>query len=415
MANGFNTIKNGPGIFAKATAKMLSDELQFCASIAKADEKDYEGVNGYSAGDTIYISKPARYIAQQTFDVTSTLQDSTEGKVPLVLDTISTVGVQVNSLEFATVIQLKSCLQRIVKPAVQAIAQDVEQRFLVKAKNAVANLVGTFGANVFDTDAILAAREKASKFLCPKDKERYFLFDSTAGRSAVNARKGLFNDQEELSAAFKSGAIGRADGYAWLENELLPTHTRGTATGAITVTTTLAAEGATTINLTGTGAQTLVVGDVFTISGVNAVHPITKKVYPFLMQFVVTALNTASGGAYTGVAFTCNDGAGVYTVTSKGLQNIDVMPQSGATVTLVGAASQSATQNLAYHKNAFRMVSVPLVMPTAVEWAVQETYQGITVAIIRAFDVLQRRMITRMDFLGGLTSDRPEWAVRVTA
>jgi hypothetical protein len=182
----------------------------------------------------------------------------------------------------------------------------------------------------------------------------------------------------------------------------------------MTVTTTVSGEGTSTIAITGTGSQTLVKGDVLTFgtaggSGVYAVHPITKKVYPFLQQFVVQALNTASGGAYTGVSVS----PAFYTSASKGLQNISQFPQSGMTVTILGSASTGYTQNLAFHKNAFRMVSVPLVMPKAVEFAAQETYQGITVAIIRAFDPLLRRMITRMDFLGGITADRPEWACRV--
>lgn len=411
MSNNFTNIKGSAGVVAKAAAKMLHDELVFCNAISKANESDYDGKNGYSAGDTIYVNKPARFVPQTTFDITSSMQDIVEERVPLVLDTISTVGVNINSLEFATVIQLKSCLERVVKPAVQSIAQDVESRFLIKAMNAVANTVGTAGVTTFDTDTVLAAREKMSKYLAPKDDNRYLLFDSTSMRSAVNARKGLFNNQEALAKSFKSGALGYADGYAWMENELVPVHTRGTATGAITVTTTVSTEGAATIALTGTGSQTLLLGDVFTIGSVFAVHPITKKVYPFLQQFVVTANNTASSGSYTGVAIS----PAIYTSASKGLQNVDSFPQSGATVTLVGAASTANTQNMFFHKNAFRMVSAPLIIPKAVEWAVQETYQGVSVSIIRAFDVLQRRMITRVDFLGGLLAERPEWAVRGTS
>lgn len=411
MANQFTTIKGSAGIVAKAAAKMLSDELQFCKSISRADESDYDGKNGFSAGDTIYINQNARFIAQQSFDITSTMQDVVETKVPLVLDTISTIGLNVNSLEFATQIQLKSCLERIIKPGVQAIAQDVEQRFLVKAKNYTFNSVGTPGATVYDTDTVLSAREKLNKFLCPKDGSRFLLFDGTAMRSAVNARKGMFNDQESLAKNYKNGAVtGRADGFVWLENELLPSHTRGTQTGAFTVATSVSVEGQATINLTGTSGGTLKQGDILSFAATNAVHPITKKVYPFNLQVVVTADNTAVSTAYTNVGI-----QPLYTVASKGLQNIDAFPLSGAAVTIVGNAGQISIQNLAFHKNAFRMVSVPLIMPKAVEWAVQETYQGITVAIIRAFDVLQRRMITRMDFLGGMVAERPEWSCRLPA
>lgn len=411
MSNGtntFNTSKNA-GIIAKAAAMALVDELQFTKSIAKADESDYNGKNGYSAGDTIYISKQARFIPNQTFDATNALLGVVEEKVPLVLDTISSVPVGIDSLEFATTFQIKQLIKRVIKPGVQAIASDIEARLLVKAKNLIFNQVGTFGSTSYDTDTILSAREKMNKFICPKDDNRFLLLESTAGRLAVGARKGLFQDSAEVSKQYKNGAVGKADGFTWLENELLPIQTNGSA-ATVTVTTT-STEADSTIALTSSGSQTLTAGTRFTIANVYAVHPLTKTKYPFLQQFVVTALNTASGGAHTAVKISPSIYAG-----SAGLQNVDSLPQSAAAVTIVsGAASGSYQTGLAFHKHAFRMVSAPLVMPTAVEFAAQETYEGITVAIVRAFDVYTRKMVTRMDVLVGLVADRPEWACEITA
>lgn len=412
MANTFNTLKNAPGVIAKAAAKILADELQFCKSIAKSPEEDYNGKNGYSAGDTIYVSKPARFVPQNTFDITSSMQDITEDKAALTLNVISTVGVNIDSLEFATVFDLKNTINRVVRPGALAIAQDVESQFLTSATNAVYNSVGTAGAGVFDPDTILSAREKMNKYLCPKDDNRFFLSDSTANRSAVGTRKGLFQSSTEISKQYKSGMVGVADGFTWLENELLVSHARSTqaATGA-TVTTTLSGEGVAIMNVTGTSGGILKKGDVFTIGSVFAVHPQTKKVYPFLQQFTVLADNTAVSTAYTGVTFS----PAIYTSVSKGLQNVDSFPQGSAAIVVVGTASTSYTQNLAFHREAFRMVSVPLIMPKAVEVAAQETVDGITVAVIRAFDVLKRRMVTRLDFLGGIVAVRPEWACRITS
>ena len=411
MANNFNTVKSTGGIVTKIAAKMLADELQFGKSIARADESDFDGVNGYGAGDTIYISKQARFIPQNNFDITSTQQDIVEEKVPLTLDIISTVGVNISSLQFASEVQIKNLVKRVVQPAVSSIAQDVERQMLVKAKNAVYNTVGTAGSTTFDVNTILSAKEKISKYLAPKDGNRFLLLDSTSGRLAVDSRKGLFQSASEIGKQYEEGFVGKADGFSWFENELVPTHTRGTATGALTVTTTVSVEGQATINLTGTGAQTLVAGDTFTIAGVFAVHPITKQPYPFLQSFVVTAANTASGGAYTNVAIS----PALYTSASKGLQNISAFPTSTSVVTLTGSASTTYTNNLAFHKNAFRMVSVPLIMPNAVEFAEQSTVDGITVSVIRAWDNPTRKMVTRMDFLGGLAADRPEWACKITS
>ena len=70
---------------------------------------------------------------QTTFDITSSIQDSVEEKAPLTLDVISTVGMEIDSFEFATEVDLKNVIKRFVMPAAEAIAQNVERRFLEKA------------------------------------------------------------------------------------------------------------------------------------------------------------------------------------------------------------------------------------------------------------------------------------------
>lgn len=409
MSNTIQTVKAAAGLLAKAAVVELVDNLQFTKSITKADAADYKGKNGYSAGDTIYIAKPARFIPITSFDITSSINDFVEEKVPLVLDTPVTVSVSLDSQELASTIDLSQVYNRAIKPAVHSIAQTVESTFLTTSVNATYNLVGTAGSTTFDTNTMMSAAARMSQFLAPMS-ERFALLDPVASQSAVVARKGQFQAATEIAKQYKDGVMGMADSFAYLQNNLLPTHTRGTQTGSLTVATT-SVNGATTIALTGTSGGTLTKGDVFTVANVFAVHPITKVTQNFLQQFVVTADNTASGTAYTGVAISPT----IYDATTgKALQNVNRFPTSADVVTIVGSLSTGYTQNLAFHKDAFRMVSVPLVMPQAVEFAEQETYKGITVAIVRAFDVLKRRMITRVDFLGGITATRPEWACRIT-
>lgn len=413
MANAFNTAKDAPGIIAKAAAKMFADELQFCKSISKADASDYKGKNGYSAGDTIYISKPARFTPQTTFDITSTQQDITEEKVALTLDTISTVGVNIDSSQFASEIDVRNVIKRVVKPAVSSIVQDVEQRFLEKATDATFNSVGTAGSTVFDTDTLLAAKEKMNKFLCPKDSERYFLADSSAMRSATNARKGLFQSSAEISKQYKMGYVGTADGFHWMENELLNTHTLGTDVGGVAIAASVKtpASGDSSIGVDGLTATTgtMTKGTVFTIDSVFAVHPITKQAYSHLQQFVVTADATADGSGEATVSISPT----IYSTGSR--QNVSALHADNDALVIVGSASTAYAQPLAFHKNAFRMVSVPLIMPQNAEFAAQETVDGVTVAVIRDFDINTRKMITRIDFLGGLVAERPEWACRITS
>ncbi|MCE7073685.1 hypothetical protein LZG74_25470 [Dyadobacter sp. CY327] len=408
MPNNINNVKAAGTIISKMAAKMLADNMQFIKSIDKEPEESFGQTNGYNTGDTINISKPARFKMNSGADITAQIQDVVEEKVPLVLNRQRNVAVNLTSAEIATDLGLKSWAKRILEPAMSGLAQGIEAEVLVDVKNSVFNTTGTPGSTLYDTDLMLSNREKLMKNLVPSDNELKALLESSAMRSAVNARKGLFQSSEEISKQYKRGYMGESDGYTFLENNLLPVHTRGTATGAITVTAQ-PAEGASTINLTGTGTQTLVVGDVFTIAGVFQVHPITKVVTNQLQQFVVRANNTAAAGAYTAVQVS----PAFYSAASLSLQNINALPAATAAVTLVGAASTGYTNNVTFHKSAFRFASVPLVKPDGLDMIAQETVDGITVRVIRDYLPLTDKMVMRLDVLYGFTAVRPEWATRI--
>lgn len=414
MANSTNTIKLATTILSKATALMLEDQMPFIKSIDKESAQTFGDYNGFNPGDTINISKPARFLATtNTTDVTSSIQDFKEERTSLTLQANPTnVTVNFTSRELATDIGMKQLAKRLAPQVSSALAQKIESDLLLTVKNSVWNSVGTQGATTFDTDTMLSAREKLMKNLVPDDNI-YALLDSTAMRSAVNARKGLFNKTDEIAKQYVKGYMGNADGFEYFESNLLPTHTRGTqvqATG--TVTTTLSGEGVATMNVTGTSGGTLLVGDSFTIANVFAVHPITKVTQNYLQQFVVTANNTASGTAYTGVTFS----PAIYTSASNGLQNVNSFPQGSAAITLVGAASSAATQNIAYHPSAVRFISIPLPTSDGADMcSVYTTKNGISVRAWYDSIILTDKKVLRFDVLWGASVVRPEWITRLTA
>jgi len=403
MANTINTVKNGPGIFAKGIAETLRDNLVLCGLVDKADESDFDGKNGFKSGDTIYTSIPPRYIPQQDdLDITSTIQDTVEEKKPLVLNKTETVGMKLDSLELATDIDVKRALQRHGIPAAEAIAQSVESRCFGIVKNATYNSVGTAGSNTFTVADILAARTKLNQNLCRPGK-RVLLMNSASGAAAVDARKGLFQDSSAIAEQYKNGMIGRADGFDWYETELISTHTNGSdVTGAETDGST--AEGATALIVTGLSAAPTE-GTVFTLAGVFQVHPITKTTTGVLQQFVVGA-----GASTTNIPVTPALYAG-----SNGLQNISALPANDTALTFVGAASTGYAQNIAMHASAFKMATAPLYAPKGVDLVATETVDGITVNLVRDFDIKTREVITRLDVLYGFDEVRPEWSTRITA
>lgn len=403
MANTINTVKDGPGIFAKGIAETLRDNLVLGGFVDKADESDFDGKNGFKAGDTIYTSIPPRYVPQQDdLDITSSIQDSVEEKKPLVLNKTETIGMKLDSLELATDIDVKRALERHGIPAAESIAQNMESRCFEIVKNNVYNLVGNPGSNSFAVADVLSARTKLNQNLCRPGNRGLFM-DSASGAEAVDARKGLFQSSNAIAEQYREGMIGRADGFDWSETELIATHTNGSdVTGVETDGTT--AEGASALTVTGLSAAPAE-GSVFTLEGVYKVHPITKAVTNELQQFVV-----GSGATTTNIPVSPS----LY-AASNGLQNISGLPANDTALTFVGAASTGYKQNIAMHKSAFKMVTAPLYAPKGVDLVATQTVDGVTVNLVRDFDVKTREVITRLDILYAFDPVRPEWAVRVTA
>ena len=409
MTQTINTVKSATTIISKMAAGMLADEFQFLKTIDKEPSETFNQVNGYNPGDTVNISKPARFTVNSTADITSAIQDVIEQKVPLALSNQRNVSVNLTSAEIATDLSLKSWANRILKPAISSLAQTIESECLVLAKNGVYQSVGTGGSTVFDTNTMLSARSQLKQSLVP-GTELFALLNSTATQSASNARKGLFNNQAELAKTYKSGAIGAADGFTYLENNLLPTQTNGNDI-VFEVRTTVSTQGATSLVVEGltTTTGTVTAGTVFTVAGVYSVHPITKVSTGQLQQFVSTTSVTADSSGYATLVVS----PAMYTTGSQ--QNIVSFPQDGDAITPVGGVSTAYTQNFTYAPSAFRFASVPLVLPDGVDMASQSTVNDITVRVIRDYLPLTDKMVMRIDVLYGFAIVRPEWSCRITA
>lgn len=401
MTNTVNTIKNGPGLFARGVAQHIVDNIKFCGFVEKADPSEFDGKNGFKSGDTVYTSIPAiKTVQRDNLDVSALGKDVVEGKKPLVLNKTATTADQFDSLELATDVDVKNALKRFGMSSALAIAHDIESRCLEIAMEKTYQSVGTAGANTFATSDILDAKVALDESLAPMGDRGLFM-NSRSGAKAVDARKGLFNPNGPIGEQYKKGSIGTADGFDWYEGQMVPVHTNGAdVAGLINGTIT---EGTSTLTVDGfTAAPT--VGSVFTIAGVNKVHGQTKNDLGQLQQFTVVAATTTSltisPAIYAG---------------SDGLQNVTALPADNAALTFVGAASTGYVQNLALHKTAFKMVTVPLFTPKGEDLVATETVDGITVNIVRYFNGDTRKVTTRYDVLYAFDEVRPEWSTRITA
>ena len=401
MANTINTIKNGPGMFAKGVAQHVSDNLKFCSFVEKADESEFDGKNGFKSGEIIYTSIPAiKTVQRDNLDVTSLNKDVVEGKKPLVLNKTATTADQFDSLELATELDVKNALKRFGMSSALAISHDIDSRCMEIAMQKTYQSVGTAGSNAFTTSDILDAKVSLDESLAPVGDRSLFM-TSRSGAKAVDARKAYNNPAGKLDKQYTDGVILNADGFDWIETQMLPVHTNGAdVAGLVNGTVT---EGTSTVTVDGFTAAPSV-GSVFTFDGVNKVHAQTKNDLGSLNQFTVVSATTTS------ITFSPAIYAG-----SDGLQNVTALPADNAAVTFVGSASTGYTQNLALHKSAFKMVTVPLYTPKGEDLVASETVDGITVNIVRYFTGDTRKVTTRYDVLYAFDDVRPEWSTRVTA
>jgi hypothetical protein len=147
---------------------------------------------------------------------------------------------------------------------------------------------------------------------------------------------------------------------------------------------------------------------VFTVANVYAVNPQTRQSTGSLQQFVVTADATASSGNWASVSVQ----PAMYT-PSNALATVDSFPQSGAVVTVLGAASTVYPQNLVYQKDAITFATADLLLPQGVDMASRQVHNGISLRIVRQYDINNDRMPCRIDVLYGYSTIRAPMAARI--
>jgi len=413
MSNEVLTAKNAPGVTAKLVAAHLKEKAKFIRSISKEDDATFrDSYKSAQPGDTVYIKKPTRFSVGSTLDITSNIEDVKQEKVALSLDKLANVSFKMNSLETAYDKPIKFWNDEFVAPAMNALAANMDQWALEKAAAYTANLVGTAGVQSGSISQFLEAGEKLFENLAPEDDQLFAMINPKTNTATSNARKGLFQKSDEIAKIYKNGYIGMGEGFNYLRSNLMPTFTNGADVSGVAVEASVVAisNGMTTLGVDGvTSGATITRGTVFTIAGVFDVHPLTKQTLPHLKQFTVTEDVTETAGN----SVTLSISPAIYYTATDSRQNVSAAPvDETGTLTFFGNASTAYAQNLCYHKDAFRFVSVPLYTPKGMDFAASETVDGIAVRALRGFDIKTSESIMRFDILAGLAAVRPEWAVR---
>lgn len=404
-----NTILTPTEVTRKALA-VLHNKLKFLKTINREYDNRF-AKSGAKNGGTLLIRDPNEF-AVRTGPVMDA-QDVAETSQSLVLGIQKGVDINFSSLELT--LSLDDFAQRILEPAMSRLAADVEYTVLSNVYKDIYNLTGDPDAEPDALLNVLNGNARISEGLPPGEDNRHFILNSFTMAPLVNAVGTYFHKASELERAFTDGYIGQAGGLKWWQSNMVPNHTNGTRDDSTPVvnTSTGITSGTATIAITGLDATSTVKhGDVFTVAGVWAVNRETKQRYNRLQQFVATADGIAVAGALT-VAVSPTP------ITSGAKQNIEIVSAGAGKAVVFEAAGGSGdanavlTQPLAYHRDAFTFVTADLEMPKGVDFSAREVFEGVSLRIVRQFDILNDKFPCRIDVIFGYKTLRPEWACRV--
>lgn len=236
MANLVLTAKNAPGVTAKLVAGHLRDKAKFIKSIDKEDSAQFQ--DSYKAsqpGDTVQIKIPTQFKVGTGLDITSTIQDIKQQKVPLTLDIDRHVAFEMNSLETAYDKPIKYWDEEFVEPAMNALAAELDRICLEKAIAYTYNTVGTAGTQPGAIANFLQAGELLYANLVPEDGKLVSMINPATNTTTVLARNGLFQSSERIKEQNEDGYIGQGDGFTYVRSNLLPTFTNGADVTGIAV------------------------------------------------------------------------------------------------------------------------------------------------------------------------------------
>jgi hypothetical protein len=390
-------------MITRKALEILENNLVITRTVNRQYDDSF-AVEGAKIGSTLRIRLPDRALV--TDGAALQVQDDNEQFTTLTVSSQKHIGVNFTSAELT--MQLDDFAERVLKPRISQLASSIDAD-VANSYKSIFQSVGTPGTTPATSLVLLQAQQKLNESAAVMSP-RYATVNPAANAGLVEGLKGLFNPVNTISRQFKNGLMG--EGVLGLEeinmSQSIKQHTTGSRTGAHTVTTTVSTQGQATINITGTGSQTIVAGDVFTIASVFAVNPQTRESTGSLQQFVVTEANTASGGAYTSVKIS----PAIYT-SSNALATVDSFPQSSAVVTFLGSASTQYPQNLVYHKDAISFATADLLLPQGVDMASRQVHNGISMRVVRQYDINNDRLPCRIDVLYGFSAIRPPMAVRL--
>jgi hypothetical protein len=397
MSNSILTID----MITRKALEILENNLVLTRNVNRQYDDSF-AVEGAKIGSTLRIRLPDRALV--TDGAALQVQDDNEQFTTLTVASQKHIGVNFTSAELT--MQLDDFAERVLKPRISQLASSIDAD-VANAYKYIGNSVGTPGTTPSTSLVLLQAQQKLNENAAVMSP-RYATVNPAANAGLVEGMKGLFNPTDTISKQFKNGMMGTGVlGFDEVNmSQSIKQHTTGSraATGTVTAAA-VTSEGASTLTLTVGSGETIAVGDVFTIADCYAVNPQTRESTGSLFQFVALSSSTATTTATVTVA-------PIYSANNA-LATVNALPGNNKAVVFVGAASSQYAQNLVYHKDAITFATADLLLPQGVDMAARAVHNGISLRVVRQYDINNDRMPCRIDVLYGYNTIRPQMGCRI--
>ena len=385
-----------PSVITKETLVILENNLVAAGKVNRQFENQFVKI-----GSSLTVRKPNRFKVSSGPGLS--IQDVVEPSTSITISNQKHVDFQFTAQDLTLTVEEFS--ERYLKPAAAELANQIDYDVLTNF-NQVWNEVGTAGIVPASFQSIANVGQRMDEGAVPQDG-RVLILNPAAYWSLANGLTTLYV-RSVAEPALKGFLASIANFEIFLDQNI-----QGQLVGAYAGSGVVNGAGQTGSSIVTNGwtasiTGLLNVGDVITFAGVNAVNPKNRQSTGSLQNFVITSIaNSDTGGNST---LQINPSI----ITSGAYQTVTGSPANLAAVTVKGTASTLYAQNIAFVRDCFGLVTVPLEIPGGVDFAARETYKNISMRIIRAYDINNDVLPTRVDILYGTATFYPELGCRLT-
>lgn len=425
-----------PTMILREALRVLHNNLVFVKNVNRQYKEEF-AVQGAKIGDTVNVRMPNKYYVSSGANLAP--QGTAEANTSLKLTDQSHVDVSFTTQELT--LSLDDFSKRILTPAMATLAGYIDTQALLRCVVGTANQAskvynqvgtpgttpGTSGGNATGLlqynapQVFLNAGAVMDMYAAPRDENRRVCFNPMAQAMSVAGLSGLFNASGEISKQYQKGVMGTALGFEFAMDQNIPTLTVGSHAGVANWVVSGANQTGANLVITGitaNAANFIKQGEVISI-GANAatycygVNPENQQSTGQAQMFVVTSANNTADA--NGTATITISPSIVVAAANVANGTVAAVPANAAKINALSGSAANATDpvNIAYHQDAFTLATVDLEMPNGVDFSARETYDGISMRIVRAYDINTDALPCRIDVLWGCATLRPELACRI--